>query len=136
VDQARILKSGDQRPTLSPQLLEGYPNPFRDVIRLRFRVPATMGEAFVWDKESGPPPGVDPQSAVPWQGGMPQISVKIYSINGQELVTLFTGNQGPGENSVQWSGTDSFGRQVASGTYFCKLQLGDWSITNRIVFLR
>jgi len=135
-DQARLLNSGNQHPTLSPQLLEGFPNPFRDVIRLRFQVPATMGEAFVWDNSDEPPVGIDPRATVPWRSGTPNISLKIYSINGQELVTLYSGNQGPGENTVQWSGTDSFGHQVASGAYFCKLQLDDWSVTRRLVFLR
>jgi hypothetical protein len=135
-DQARLLQSGSRQPTLSPQLLEGFPNPFRELIQLRFQVPATIGEAFVWDKNEDPPAGLDLMATVPWRGGTPSVSVKIYSINGQELVTLFDGSQGPGENTVQWSGTDSFGRQVASGAYFCKLQLDDWSVTRRLVFLR
>lgn len=135
-DQAHLLNSANQHPTLSPDLLEGFPNPFRDVIRLRFRVPATVDEAFVWDKNEEPPAGLDLRATVPWRGGTPRVSVKIYSINGQELVTLYSGSQGPGENTVQWSGTDSFGHQVASGAYFCKLQLDDWSVTRRLVFLR
>ncbi len=135
-DQAQLLKSSDQNPTLSRQLLEGFPNPFRDQIQLRFVVPATMGEAFVWEKDADPPAGLDLSAAIPWKSGTPKISVKIYSINGQELVTLYSGSQGPGENMVQWSGTDSYGRQVASGTYFCKLQMDNWSVTRRLVFLR
>jgi len=134
--QEIILNSGDFNPKLSPDLLKGFPNPFRDVIQLRFQVPVTMGDAFVWDKDGAPPAGLDLLAAVPWQGGSPNVSVKIYSINGQELVTLFSGSQGPGENTVQWAGTDNFGRQVASGTYFCKLQMDDWSITRRLVYLR
>ncbi|MDX2474790.1 MAG: FlgD immunoglobulin-like domain containing protein [Candidatus Krumholzibacteria bacterium] len=136
VDQGQLLKSSSQRPTLSPQLLEGFPNPFRDVIRLRYLVPATMAEAFVWDKKEDPPAGLDLMAAVPWNGGEPSVSVKIYSINGQELVTLFSGSQAPGEGTVQWNGADSFGRRVAAGTYFCKLQMDNWSVTRRIVYLR
>ncbi len=124
------------RQTLSPSLLDGYPNPFRETIQLKFVVPATVGEAFVWDGKELPPKGVDLGSTPPWTSGTPLVSVRIYSINGQELVTLFSGRQGPGENNVRWSGTDSFGRQVASGTYFCKLQLDHWSVTRRLVFLR
>ncbi len=64
------------------------------------------------------------------------MSVKIYSLNGQELVTLHSASVGVGEYTVHWNGTDAFGRKVASGTYFCKLQLDDWSVTRRLVFLR
>lgn len=136
VDQARLLAAGNHQLSLAPELLEGFPNPFRDLIQLRFRVPASVGEAFVWDKNEGPSAGLDLQAPVPWRRGTPNVSVKIYSINGQELVTLYEGSQGPGASTVQWSGTDSFGRQVASGAYFCKLQLDDWSVTRRLVFLR
>lgn len=134
--QVKILKSGEFKPKLSPSLLKGFPNPFRDVIQLRFAVPVTMGEAFAWDKGEDPPVGLDLAAAVPWQGGSPNVSVKVYSINGQELVTLFSGSLGPGENTVQWAGVDNYGRQVASGTYFCKLQMDNWSVTRRLVYLR
>ena len=53
-----------------------------------------------------------------------------------EMVTLETADLGVGEYTVQWNGTDAFGRQVASGTYFCKLQLDEWSVTRQLVFLR
>lgn len=134
--QPEPLQINNQQPRLSPHLLEGYPNPFPEVITLRFRVPTTVGEAFVWPETAGPAPVTDLSAAVPWTSGTPQVSVKIYSLNGQELVTLFSGSHGPGENTVQWTGRDSFGRQVASGTYFCKLQMDKWSTTHRIVFLR
>jgi len=116
--------------------LEGFPNPFRDYIQLRFAVPATVGEAFVWGDNQDPPAGVNPQAAVAWRSGTPSVSVRIYSLNGQELVTLFAASQGPGQNMVQWDGTDSYGRQVASGTYFCKLQMDEYSVTRRLVYLR
>jgi|GEM_PF-1466785 len=130
------FESEKHRPSLSPALLEGWPNPFRDIIQLRFRVPLTMEEAFVWEDEDDRPAGLDLQSAVPWRSGDPSVSVKIYSVNGQELMTLHQGAQGSGEYTVQWNGTNAFGRHVASGTYFCKLQMDEWSVTRRIVFLR
>ena len=73
---------------------------------------------------------------MPWSGGQPGVSVKIYSINGQELVTLHSATLGSGDYTAQWNGTDAFGRKVASGTYFCKLQMDNWSVTRRLVFIR
>ena len=81
-------------------------------------------------------PGLDLQMAVPWKSGIPEVSVKIYSLNGQELVTLQSGSLSEGKYTAQWDGSDAFGRQVASGAYFCKLQLDQWSVTRRVVFLR
>jgi len=135
-DRALPRTNRRRRLALSSDLLEGFPNPFRETIALRFVVPSTAGEAFVWDENSPMPRGLEKSSPVPWVSGEPRVSIKIYSINGQELVTLFSGNQGPGSETVHWSGTDSFGRQVASGTYFCKLQMDRWSVTRRLVFLR
>ncbi|MGD9548179.1 MAG: FlgD immunoglobulin-like domain containing protein [Candidatus Krumholzibacteriia bacterium] len=124
------------RLTLSPELLNGWPNPFRDRIQIRFKVPASVGEAFVWDDDKDRPEESVLQTPVPWEGGQPEASVKIYSVTGQELMTLYTGQHSPGEFTVQWDGSDSHGRPVASGTYFCKLQLDDWSATRLIVYLR
>lgn len=136
-EQTRQSLEADHRPpTLSPDLLEGWPNPFRDVIQVRFKVPTTVGEAFVWADGDDLPDTLDKQAAVPWNGGMPSASVKIYNINGQELVTIYSGSATAGAFTASWNGTDAYGRQVASGTYFCKLQLDDWSVTRRIVYLR
>ncbi len=133
---SRSLRQAEHPPTLAPELLEGWPNPFQDVIQVRFKVPSTVGEAFVWVEEEDAPASLDKDAAVPWQGSGAVCSVKIYNINGQELVTLYEGSGISGEVTVSWNGTDSFGRQVASGTYFCKLQLDDWSVTRRVVYLR
>lgn len=135
-NRERVLKSSRHQPSLSPDLLVGWPNPFNDIISIRFIVPRTMKDAFIWNKDEEQPSDIDLEGDVPWSGGQPIVSVKIYSINGQELVTLHSSSQGVGEYTVQWNGTDAFGRKVASGTYFCKLQMDDWSVTRRLVFIR
>jgi hypothetical protein len=135
-DRAELLKSGPNQPSLSADLLIGWPNPFNDAISIRFVVPRTVKEAFVWKNDKDKLEDIDLEAEIPWSGGQPSVSVKIYSINGQELVTLHSASMGVGEHTVHWNGTDAFGRKVASGTYFCKLQLDDWSVTRRLVFLR
>jgi len=135
-DRARLLKSDRHNLSLSPDLLIGWPNPFSEVISIRFTVPRTMKQAFVWKDDKDQPTEINLEGDVPWPGGMPGVSVKIYSINGQELVTLQSATLGAGDYTAQWNGTDAFGRKVASGTYFCKLQMDDWSVTRRLVFIR
>lgn len=136
LERKMLLEEEGRQIRLSPELLTGWPNPFNDIINIRFTVPRTMQEAFVWKDNEGEKMDIDLEGDVPWSGGQPDMSVKIYSLNGQELVTLFSGTEGVGEYSAYWNGTDAFGRKVASGTYFCKLQMDDWSVTQRLVFIR
>jgi len=135
-DRARLLNSDRNHLGLSPNLLLGWPNPFNEVISIRFTVPGTMREAFVWKDNEEQPTAIELEGEVPWPGGQPGVSVKIYSIQGQELVTLHSATLGAGDYTVQWNGADAFGRKMASGTYFCKLQMDDWSVTRRFVFIR
>lgn len=134
--ESESSRAYQDRLSLAPDLLEGWPNPFRDQIRIEFVVPSSTRELFDWPEDEPIPEGIELSAPVVWSGGQPSVSVKIYSINGQELVSLQQGHFGEGRYSVSWNGTDAYGRQVASGTYFCKLQLDDWSLTRRLVFIR
>lgn len=121
--------------SLAPWLLENYPNPFRNVTRVRFSVPLTIGEGLV-DRDGATPSQLDAQMAIPYRTSPPLVSLKIYSVGGQEIADLYHGNLLAGDHSAVWDGTDLQGRPVASGTYFCKLQIECWSVTKTIVFLR
>jgi hypothetical protein len=133
----REMLAGDRHPpTLAAELLASWPNPFQDVISIRFKVPQNVGEAFAWVDPDDRPKNLDSQAAVPWSGGNPTASVRIYNIHGQEIMTLHDAMVAGGEVTVSWNGTDIYGRQVASGTYLCKLQMDEWSVTRRIIYLR
>jgi hypothetical protein len=51
-------------------------------------------------------------------------SVRIFSLQGRLIRTLYNGYAGSGENEVRWNGRDDSGRPVASGLYFVKVQQG------------
>jgi len=136
-DSALATEDRPREPLmLSPALLDGWPNPFRERITIEFAVPSTLEETFDWERIERVPAGWDKASPMVWSGGQPSVSVKIYGVNGQELVSLSEGSYGPGQYTASWDGTDAAGRKVASGTYFCKLQLDEFSVTRRLVFLR
>jgi len=123
-----------RRPQLSPALLANSPNPFHHTTRISFQVPATAGEAFL--VEEGQEPLFDPQQRMPYADGAASVHVTIYSLEGRELNTLYTGLAGVGFHEASWDGRDGEGRTLASGTYFCKLQIDQWSVTRRIIFIR
>ncbi len=122
------------RPSLSPGLLESYPNPFVDRLNIRFTVPLTVGEGFVWDGEHSP--HLKAEDLIPYQESSPRVMMKIYSIAGHEVATLFDETCGVGTRSTSWNGQDTMGRPMAAGTYFCKLQIENWSVTQRVALLR
>ena len=41
-----------------------------------------------------------------------------------------------GYHRIVWNGRDNVGQTVANGIYFYRLQMGDRSITNKMLFLK
>ena len=134
VSQNEKPASHKTRPSLSPGLLESYPNPFVDQLNIRFTVPLTVGEGFVWDDEHKP--HLKAEDLIPYQESSPRVMMKIYSIAGHEVATLFDERCDVGSRSTSWNGQDTMGRPMAAGTYFCKLQIENWSVTQRVALLR
>ncbi|HOX26834.1 MAG TPA: FlgD immunoglobulin-like domain containing protein [Candidatus Krumholzibacteria bacterium] len=124
----------DRRLQLSPQLLSNVPNPFRSSTRVTFQVPATAAEAFVL--EDGSAAEIDSRMPSPFAGGTHAVSVTVYGLEGREIATLFAGFASVGTYEAQWDGKDEQGRTMASGAYFCKLQIDNWSVTKRLIFIR
>jgi hypothetical protein len=64
------------------------------------------------------------------------VSLVVYNVLGQEVTTLVNEDQSVGEYSVLWSGRDASGREVASGMYFYRIQVGsDW-LTRKMTLLK
>jgi hypothetical protein len=65
-----------------------------------------------------------------------QVSLKVYNINGQAVITLVNSAQTPGCYTVKWDGRDWNNQQVSNGVYFYKLQTGDKQATKKLIKLR
>jgi len=65
-----------------------------------------------------------------------QVSLRIYNIAGQIVKTLVDGISSQGIHCVYWDGTDDLGRRVANGVYLCKLQVGNYSQTKKLLLLK
>ncbi|HID62226.1 MAG TPA: T9SS type A sorting domain-containing protein [Anaerolineae bacterium] len=65
-----------------------------------------------------------------------RVSLKVYSLLGQEVATLVEGYQEAGSHRVRWDGLDREGRPVSSGTYLYRLQAGGFEETKSMTLLR
>ncbi|MGA9117778.1 MAG: T9SS type A sorting domain-containing protein [Bacteroidota bacterium] len=82
------------------QLSPNFPNPFNPSTRIIFFVPTAE-----------------------------TVSVKVYSITGQEIETLVEGAVPAGKHDLNWDATG-----LASGVYLCRMQAGEFSETIRMVY--
>jgi len=86
----------DPVPSQLPQVLrldQNYPNPFNPTTTIRYALPK---DAFV--------------------------TLKIYNILGQEIVSLQEEMQNTGFHNVVWNGRNTNGQTIASGVYFYRLE--------------
>lgn len=88
-------------------LYPNAPNPFNPTTRIRYQVPRTA-----------------------------HISLKIYNVLGQTVRVLLNEESAPGHYSVLWDGRDDFGRAVASGVYWIRMEASPFTQVRRMVLLR
>lgn len=64
------------------------------------------------------------------------ISLGIYDLSGKLVRTLVDERREPGRHTVRWDGKDWAGEEVASGIYFYRLTVGDYSVCKKLTVLR
>jgi hypothetical protein len=64
------------------------------------------------------------------------ISLEIYDARGRRVTVLARGFFAAGDRVAEWDGTDTVGRPVADGIYFCRLRAGKRAYTLKLVILR
>jgi hypothetical protein len=65
-----------------------------------------------------------------------RVTLAIYNSLGQEVVTLVNTTLGPGYHYAEWSGRDRLGRQVSSGIYLYRLQIGNKVLSRKMMLLK
>jgi len=65
------------------------------------------------------------------------VTLQVFDMSGRLVRNLITAEpHTPGRHEVVWNGRDDSGRQVASGTYFYRLEAGSYSETKRMVLIK
>jgi hypothetical protein len=79
----------------------------------------------------------NPQTVIRFQ--LPErkhVKLQIYSVDGRLVTTLIDRPIDRGRHSVTWQGRDSADRGVAAGTYFYRLEAGDYQAVRKMVLLK
>jgi flagellar hook assembly protein FlgD len=65
-----------------------------------------------------------------------QIELTIYTLFGQEVITLAQGKKTSGQYNVSWNGSDNKGIPLPGGVYICVLKSEASKLKQRMVLLR
>ncbi len=88
-------------------LSQNYPNPFNPTTSISYSIP----------EES-------------------HVAITIYSILGREVRTLVSNVQPAGRYTLHWDGKDNFGRGVASGVYFYRMETKSFAAVRKMLFIK
>ena len=89
------------------QLLQNHPNPFN---------PSTLMEY-----------------SLPKAGN---VTLKIFNVLGEEIITLVECNQPAGIYRLEWDGKDDLGSQLKSGIYVYQITAGDFVATRKMMLIK
>lgn len=64
------------------------------------------------------------------------VVVRVYSLLGQDIVTLVDRPQQAGRHSITWNGRNQTGATVSSGLYVCRLQVGSFIASRKMIFVK
>ncbi len=92
---------------VSYQLSQNYPNPFNPETNINFDLPRKS-----------------------------MVSIKVYNVLGQEIITLVDQELSAGKYNVIWDGQTQDKEKASSGVYFYKIKAGNFTKTHKMVFLK
>jgi hypothetical protein len=92
-------------------LKPNYPNPFNPGTKIGFDLPKINSQFH-------------------------DVTLSIFNILGQRIITLFEGNLEPNSYELEWQGHDAYGRAVPSGIYFCILKTERYFASRKMILLR
>ena len=64
------------------------------------------------------------------------VKIVIFDIKGNLIKNLFSGKQISGLKSIKWNATNNKGKIVSAGKYLAKIEIGDFSETKKMIFVK
>lgn len=64
------------------------------------------------------------------------VAVKVYNLVGQLVRILVDETEGPGTHVASWNGRSDSGNALAAGLYFCRVTMGGFADTKRMILVR
>ncbi|MBI2618971.1 MAG: T9SS type A sorting domain-containing protein [Ignavibacteriales bacterium] len=107
---------------------------------------ASRGEDLIWDLpqlaasfqlgQNYPNP-FNPSTTIPYRLDRPDhVRLSIFDVTGREINRVIDHYQPAGSYSITWSGGDAFERQVPSGVYFVRFQVGANEVVGKMILAR
>ena len=87
---------------VNASLLDAYPNPFNPITTMNFAIPNDS-----------------------------HVSIKVYNLQGREVVSLADGNYDAGYHNVMWDANS-----YSSGVYFVKMIAGEFIATQKLMLVK
>lgn len=92
-------------------LAQNYPNPFNPSTTIKYEIPNDFSPLT--------------------KGGLRGVSLKVFDLLGREIITLVNEFQSPGTYEVTFDGSS-----YASGIYFYKLTVGDFTAVKKMILIK
>ena len=103
-------------------LSQNYPNPFNPTTTIKYSIPVKTGQLvpLLWDASS-----------------LQHVTLKVYDLLGREVATLVDEEKEPGTYEVKFDASHvERSRDMASGIYFYRMQVGAFSDTKKFVLAK
>jgi hypothetical protein len=65
-----------------------------------------------------------------------EVRATVYDVRGRAVAEIASGRLPSGTHAIVWDGRDAEGRNVASGIYFVRVEVGSWTDSRKLVRLR
>lgn len=140
-----VVQNSASSETYTIQLPQGFQvqhvvlDPDQWILRQVQYIPMnTGGEALpsAWSLSPAYPNPFNSRVSFPYAlGERAEVDFTIFDLAGKEVVAA-TFVQLGGNHEFIWNGTDSFGRTVSGGVYLVRFRAGNYSQTEKVVFLK
>jgi flagellar hook assembly protein FlgD len=64
------------------------------------------------------------------------VELSVFDALGREIMTLAAGQEEPGKYLIDWNGKDKYNRDVPSGVYYCRMNVGQRAIARKMIVIK